>query len=460
MTLAKRLLLGSAAALVATTGAQAADLGLPVAPAVDYVQICSIGSFTGFILPGSDVCFDISGFARAQADFGVANPYALAAGYDDVDFSSEVELNFDARTMTEWGLLRGFVRLGASAQTEDYSLDVVKAFVQIGGFTAGLTDSFFDPVYTDYAMAAIGAPDGGTDDLALFGYSYAIGNGVTLMASVEDNDGNNRFGGIAVASSAAGATLAAGSLYATAGTPAAPVAALPGGTAAIDFQDQDNGLAFVAAIRVDQAWGSAKLGGALTQVQTDQSLLANTLLLTEYGVAALADDDELGWAIQASAEFNLPIGVDSEFGIFGIYTDGALSYAGLGGVATQGLDLGYDAIYNPATQSLQTTQAYALGAGLEFGINSMLDWELDGYYADVDHGAAVGVLGDYDIWAVRTSLAYRPVAGLELRAGVGYTAYGVDNTVDLVAGTAGVQSLDNTYFDDAFTARFRVTRSF
>jgi hypothetical protein len=64
MTLAKRLLLGSAAALVATSGAQAADLGLPVAPAVDYVQICSIGSFTGFILPGSDVCFDISGFAR------------------------------------------------------------------------------------------------------------------------------------------------------------------------------------------------------------------------------------------------------------------------------------------------------------------------------------------------------------------------------------------------------------
>jgi opacity protein-like surface antigen len=41
MTLAKRLLLGSAAALVATSGAQAADLGLPVAPAVDYVQICS-----------------------------------------------------------------------------------------------------------------------------------------------------------------------------------------------------------------------------------------------------------------------------------------------------------------------------------------------------------------------------------------------------------------------------------
>lgn len=445
MTLAKRLLLGSAAAVVATTGAQAADLGLPVAPAVDYVQICSIGSFTGFILPGSDVCFDISGFARAQADFGVANPFGDAAGYDDVDFSSEVELNFDARTMTEWGLLRGFVRLGASAQTEDYSLDVVKAFVQIGGFTAGLTDSFFDPVYTDYAMAAIGAPDGGTDDLALFGYSYAVGNGVTLMASVEDNDGNDRYGGIALVDTAGVTTAGPGILGAISTTTGLP--ALAGlGTASTDFQDQDNGLAFVAAIRVDQAWGSAKLAGALTQVSTDATTLA-----TYAGVdglpATLADDDELGWAVSASAEFNLPVGVDSEFGIFGIYSDGAMSYMGGGGIASQGLDLSYDAVYDAATGQLQTTQAWALGAGVEFGLNAMTDWEIDGYYADVDHGAAVGALGDYNVWAVRSSIAYRPVSGLELRAGVGYTDYDVNTAL-------------STGFDEGFTGRFRVTRSF
>jgi hypothetical protein len=45
--------------------------------------------------------------------------------------------------------------------------------------------------------------DGGTDDLTLFGYSYAVGNGVTLMASIEDNDGNGRVGGIGVVNSAA-----------------------------------------------------------------------------------------------------------------------------------------------------------------------------------------------------------------------------------------------------------------
>lgn len=434
MTLAKRLLLGSAAAVVATTGAQAADLGLPVAPAVDYVQICSIGSFTGFILPGSDVCFDISGFARAQADFGAANPFGDDDGYDDVDFSSEVELNFDARTMTEWGLLRGFIRLGESDEGEDYALDVVKAFVQIGGFTAGLTDSFFDPVYTDYAMAAIGAPDGGTDDLALFGYSYAVGNGVTLMASVEDNDGNDRFGGIAVVNNAGTAFVDA----------AGADVALP--TAQFNIQDEENGLAFVAAIRVDQAWGSAKLAGALTQVDVDNTDIAG--IIANAGVTAIDDDTEIGWAISASAEFNLPVGVDSEFGIFGIYTDGAISYMGAGGVTAQsGTDLGLDAIIDGNTGDIQTTEAWALGAGVEFGLNAMTDWEIDGYYADVDHGEAIGAVGDYNVWAVRTSLAYRPVSGLELRAGIGYTDYDVNSALD-------------PYFEEGFTGRFRVTRSF
>lgn len=466
MTLAKRLLLGSAAAVVATTGAQAADLGLPVAPAVDYVQICSIGSFTGWVLPGSDVCFDISGFARFQADYGVAND----AGYyatDDIDFASEVELNFDARTMTDWGLLRGFIRLGEDGNGEDYGLDVVKAFVQVGGLTAGLTDSFFDPVYTDYAMAAIGTPDGGTDDLALFGYAYAVGNGITLMASVEDNDGNGRFGGIAAIDAAAGTLVTATPSFPTTAATLTAVGTLGvAPTAVSNIQDTSNGLAFVAAVRVDQAWGSAKLSGALTQVDTDDTAIASIAVSGAGGAAAATDQSELGYAIGASAEFNLPVGYDSEFGVFGTYTHGAVSYAGVGtgitapGATASWIDLSLDAVYDINNNDLELTTAWALGAGFEFGINSMLDWEVDGYYADVDHGPSIGVLGDYSAWAVRTSLAYRPVSGLELRAGVGYTAYDVDATTDLTTAVAGVQSLDSTFFDDSFTARFRITRSF
>ncbi|MEM6383803.1 MAG: porin [Pseudomonadota bacterium] len=466
MTTAKRLLLGTAAAFVATSGAHAADLGLPVAPAVDYVQICTIGGFTGFVLPGGDVCFDISGFARFQADIGVDREdvgFNTDSDDDDIDFASEVEIDLDARTMTELGLLRGFIRLGASGEPEDYGLNVNKAFVQINGLTAGLTDSFFDPVYTDYAMAGLGAADGGTDDLALIGYSFNAGNGIIIMASIEDNGGNGRFAGIADVTVGLTGTPTQGLLVrgdggvdlngnfpgpgvANSGTVVAGEHAfLPGGTIG-DRQDTDNGLALVGATQITQAWGTAKVAGAIVQVDED-------------GTNAI--DSEIGYALQASAEFNLPFGVSSVFGIFGIYTEGALSYTGLGGatlgfpatalpVVSGGLpaatiDISYDALIDGAG-NLQLTEAFALGAGFEFGLNAMTDLELDAYYADVDH-FGLGGLGDYQVFGIRGSVAYRPVSGLELRAGVGYTSFDVANGLD-------------PFIDDGITGRFRITRSF
>lgn len=382
MTLAKRLLLGSAAALVATTGAQAADLGLPVAPAVDYVQICSVGSFTGFILPGSDVCFDINGFARFQADFNAD----IDSG-DEFDFMGVMELNFDARTMTEYGLLRGFIRIdGTGGNTGDSSVQLQKAFVQFGGLTAGYTDSFFDMVYTDYALGPVGAPTGGSTDMGMIGYAFNVGNGVTLMASLEEGD-NRR-------------------------------SARNAGT-----RDADNSMPdFVAAVRVDQAWGSAKLSGAVFEVDPDDQ-------------GAVAYGDEFGFALGASAEFGLPVGVDSSFGIFAIYSSGGLGYAGAAG-------LGFDYILN-GTGGITLVDAIALGAGFEFGLSSNLDLELDGYYAMVDHP---GALPDPTAWGVRGSLAYRPVSGLELRAGIGYTDIDYD----------GLQA----DVDGAIGGTFRITRSF
>ncbi|MBO6674560.1 MAG: porin [Rhizobiales bacterium] len=432
MTLAKRLLLGSAAAVVATTGAQAADLGLPVAPAVDYVQICSIGSFTGFILPGSDVCFDISGFARFQAEFHsdiVPNNGLDGAGTalldDEYNFEGIAELNFDARTMTEWGLLRGFIRIDSTGGNNgDGGVLLQKAFVQVGGLTAGYTDSFFDMVYTDYALGPVGAPDGGSTDLGMIGYAYGVGNGVTLMASLEE--GQNRNAGII------------GDGVTTAGLTFGPVGAA----------DSDESMPdVVVAVRVDQAWGSAKLSAAVTEVDPNDIIAP----------AAVAVDNEFGWALGASAEFNLPVGYDSNFGVFGIYTDGALGYAGAGA-------WGFDAVVT-GTGSINTTTAYALGAGFEFGLTSMLDLEFDAYYASIDHdfGGAVGDV-DVDVMAVRGSLAYVPVAGLEFRAGVGYTTF--DNS-DLSGATVNANGVltafapaGTTDRDDEFGATFRITRSF
>ena len=71
MTLIKSMLLGSAAGVVAVAGAQAADLPTKkAAPIAQYVKICSVGSITGWTLPGSDTCVKLSGYITAQFEGG------------------------------------------------------------------------------------------------------------------------------------------------------------------------------------------------------------------------------------------------------------------------------------------------------------------------------------------------------------------------------------------------------
>ncbi|MFK7791729.1 MAG: porin [Devosiaceae bacterium] len=420
MTLAKRLLLGSAAALVATTGAQAADLGLPVAPSVDYVQICSIGSFTGFILPGSDVCFDISGYARWQVTM---NQEGNNAVNDDYDMIGQGGLNFDARTMTEFGLLRGFIGLesagGAAAGNDTVAFGLEKAFVQVGGLTAGLTDSFFDPAFTGEALGAIGGMAGDVDH-ALIAYTAAFGNGFTATLSLEEDEARQNG-----AVSAAVATI------------------LNGGVAATAFNMYDESATMpdiVVSLRVQQAWGEARLNAALHEVDP----------------VTATQSSEIGYAIGASAKFNVPFGYTSSIGFMGTYTQGATGYTGIataaGGVAMPLIDM----TPNLAGTGVNLTTAWVIGAGFEYGITSMLDLEVDGFYGQVDHNeTGLGIAGldlDFNTYSVRGSLAYRPVAGLEIRGGVDYVAIDGPST--------GAAAIAPNTDDDMFAARLRITRSF
>ena len=66
MKLGKSLLLGSAAALAATVGAQAADLPMRKSAPVDYVRVCDWTGAGYFYIPGSDTCMNIGGLVRAE----------------------------------------------------------------------------------------------------------------------------------------------------------------------------------------------------------------------------------------------------------------------------------------------------------------------------------------------------------------------------------------------------------
>lgn len=476
MLLAKRLILGSAAAFVATSGAHAADLGLPVAPSVDYVQICSIGSFTGFILPGSDVCFDISGYARGQltwreevglVDFTSAtftaassplsiNPAGILTDYtagvitidanetdvytglniangvataidltaidlgdrerDELAWLGNARLEFDARTMTEYGLLRGFIRLDGENGT---AANVDHAYVQLNvgslGFTAGMAPSVFDPVFTGYGPGP-GAVYTGDGSITQFSVHAAVGNGFTVSLSVEDEDPID--GGIG--------TLTVNDVS-NAATIAITESSADGGASIPDF---------IAAVRVDQAWGSAKLAAMLSEVNPAGSVV----------------DSEFGYALSASAEVNLPFGVGSTFGVTGIYThgsEGSLGYErDIGnsiGVIFDGMILTDTAT---ATSTLDLTTAYVIAAGFNFGLSNELVLHVDGAYADVDQ---LGTIFDSSTFTMGGAITYAPVNNLSIAAGFAYSV--MDSEFMNSTFSGGVD-------DDEWAGRFRVTRSF
>lgn len=80
MKMAKTILLGTAAALVGTVGASAADLR--AAPPVQFVQVCDAAGAGFWVLPGSDVCISVGGwvFAGIYARSSNINTASLPPG--------------------------------------------------------------------------------------------------------------------------------------------------------------------------------------------------------------------------------------------------------------------------------------------------------------------------------------------------------------------------------------------
>src|ERR1700726_1766657 len=116
MKMVKSLILGSAAGLLAMSGAQAADLPVK-AKAVEYVRICSLYGAGFWYIPGTDTCMKIGGYLRIDTtfnggtynapawsgDLGQHNRYA-----DYFQGRSRMALTVDTRTATEYGVVRTF----------------------------------------------------------------------------------------------------------------------------------------------------------------------------------------------------------------------------------------------------------------------------------------------------------------------------------------------------------------
>src|SRR3982074_2346044 len=116
MKMVKSLVLGSAAGLLAMSGAQAADLPVK-AKAVEYVRSCSLYGAGFFFIPGTDTCIKLGGYLRADVtfngsihgqpawsgDLGQQNRYR-----DYFAARSRMALTIDTRTASEYGVVRTF----------------------------------------------------------------------------------------------------------------------------------------------------------------------------------------------------------------------------------------------------------------------------------------------------------------------------------------------------------------
>ena len=153
----KSLLLGSAAALVAVSGAQAADAIVAAEPEpMEYVRVCDAFGAGYFYIPGSETCLKINGYGRFQVDFGQTartNGGVYNAGgttqRDSWDVWTRGNIQFTAKTDTEMGALTSYIEIQGSQSVDDTNsgdntFGVNQAYLQLGGLKAGWFNAYWD----------------------------------------------------------------------------------------------------------------------------------------------------------------------------------------------------------------------------------------------------------------------------------------------------------------------------
>ena len=134
----KSLLLGSAAALAAVSGAHAADAIVAAEPeAMEYVRVCDAFGTGYFYIPGTETCLKIGGYVRTQIEY--KKDYTLAGA--DWDPLTRGYLTFEAKSDTEFGALTGFINLETN---DDGRTHLDGAWINIAGFDVGYLYNWWD----------------------------------------------------------------------------------------------------------------------------------------------------------------------------------------------------------------------------------------------------------------------------------------------------------------------------
>jgi hypothetical protein len=388
----KSLILGSAAGLLAMSGAQAADLPVKAKP-VEYVKVCSLYGAGFFYIPGTDTCIKLGGYLRIDltVNGGVYDqPFWNGEGairdryanfYND---RSRMALTVDTRTATEYGVVRTFAQadfqfstfgstssigLAASvfpgAWAGQVNNDTVGngytavelVFIQFAGFTFGKSASAFNTPWHGYPGNNSSFLVGGYDTVTGINnvqYSWQFGNGVSATLGIDDSSASG-FNRTQIINAVGGAPTALASVGAAAGAAGGnigfngacssyftTVGCAYGGTSVPDF---------VGNIRVDQAWGLFQISGAIhddhASYFSNANVSANTVTVTGINQTGAVNfghpSDAYGGAVSAALQIkNIPTGAGDDIKIEGTWAKGASKYT----LGTSAADPSAFAIYS------------------------------------------------------------------------------------------------------------------
>ena len=374
MKMVKSLLLGSAAGLVAVTAGQAADLPVKARP-VQYVKVCSLYGAGFYYMPGTDMCLKIGGWVRAEATWGI-NGSSTTGLSGSPNYNNRYTNNLwtrergyitaDAREQTAYGVARGYIAVGVSTNNNgtevpgSATFSSNRAFVQWAGFTAGQSVSFFDfyPAAAFlYRAGNLPQEDTGDGGWWVWGYTAQFGGGFSATLSAEERRVSQMIDFSGAAGALGGVTTPGtnGSILAASGT-----ASGYGG-----WQSPD----VVANLRVDQAWGSAQVMGALHQDNAGY-----------YGAAPSSGGpgNKWGWVVGGGLKINAPFITPGDYFLGEVnYTQGAMKYIWNSNQGSQTEVNGATEAYGPGSDCIF---GGTVAAGNNTGCQLTTAWGLDVAY--------------------------------------------------------------------------------
>ncbi|QEN90496.1 porin [Labrys sp. KNU-23] len=395
----KAAMFGLVGLLMGSGVAHAQDLPAGKGAADSYLQACVAMGVGFWQLPGSDTCVKISGEVRA--DYVITRQRTREDDY--TGFTTRGQIGFDARTDTDYGLLRSFFLIdayvGPAAKTE-FVID--KAFLQFGGLTAGYAHSFFGIYDLDYGNDLLQPYFGYAATTNLIAYTQDFGAGLSATLSLED-------------------ARATRSNVLRFGFPFEPQPA--GGAVLPDI---------VGNLRLDRDWGTLAVFGAGHQIR--------------YPGPPQIGGSSYGYAVGAAFGLNLPIRSGAHIAVEGTYADGASAYLGWQQV---------DAAYENFSRRTDLGRGWAITGEMGVNITPALTVNLLGSYLDFSgattrdfvNPAAPDVRG----WVAGGNAVYTVTRGLSFGIEGFYSSYRAKGGQDFfpyeedIRGWTGVLRVRRTF---------------